>query len=112
MATYAAKRPMYKKSVTAKYRRVTRSTPPRTTPAGRTAANPKGKASAELATTNAVMWANPNHVPAAKSDPGRVRQRSTVAAMALNASWPWATTKIEASERNQFSVDQTSHTSV
>src|SRR5579863_3501604 len=112
MATYAAKRPMYKKSVTAKQRRVTSSTPPKTTPVGKTAANPKGKATAELATTSAVMWARPKHVPAAKMDPERVRHRSTAAAIAPNVSWPSATTNIGASERNQFNVDHVNPTSM
>src|SRR5580693_7959393 len=112
MATYAAKRPMYKKSITAKYRRVTSNTPPSTTPAGRTTANPKGKATAELATTNAVMWARPNHVPAAKIDAERVRHRSTAAAIEPIVSWPSATTNIAAKERNQFNVDHASQTSM
>src|SRR5579863_9289281 len=75
------------------------------------AAKPNGKATTKPATTNAVMWARLNHVPAAKRDPARVLHSSMAEAIAPNVSWPRATTKSAARERNQFKVDHASHTS-
>ena len=53
-----------------------------------------------------MTWAMPNHVPAATSEPGRVRQRSVAAINDVNAGVPSRTAKTEAKDKYQFKSEQ------
>src|SRR5581483_946467 len=90
----------------AKQPSVTSRTPLSTNPTGRAPANANGKATAVVANEKAVRWASPNQNPTTSTAAKRSRQSSTAEKRASRGVWPSRTTKIEATEKNQFSTDQ------
>src|SRR5580658_5820196 len=66
-----------------------------------------GSEIAVVATLKAARCANPAQVLTANTGPERSREKVTAAESALNTSSPSRTAKMQASESNQFSAQQT-----